>query len=176
MKTIERLAEKGPHNYKVVYPAEIGRAEWSLDHPPSAVGLKLLLLLVCALGDEVTIGMVHDVPVTLLRQVPGVSGMSKDDLFHVLLDLAPVQACLDRRDANDPKSGVLYFGSLLSGVNLRCSNDAFMSCTVRFGHVFREMVASSELFAVIDRALALSMKPRYSLLVEPKCTQRSRPG
>ena len=165
MRTIERMAENGPHNSKVIYPAEIGRAEWSLDHPPSAVGLKLLLLLVSALGDDVAVDMVHDVPVTLLRQVPGVSGMSKDDLFQVLLDLARVQACLDRRDPNDPKSGVLSFGALLSGVNLHYSNDAFMSCTVRFGHVFREMVASSELFAVIDRALALSMKSRYSLLL-----------
>lgn len=165
MKTIERMAENGPHNPKVIYPAEIGRAEWSLDHPPSAVGLKLLLLLVSALGDDVAVDMVHDVPVTLLRQVPGVSGMSKDDLFQVLVDLARVQACLDRRDPNDPKSGVLSFGALLSGVNLRYSNDAFMSCTVRFGDVFRQMVASSELFAVIDRALALSMKSRYSLLL-----------
>lgn len=165
MKTIERMAENGPHNPKVIYPAEIGRAEWSLDHPPSAVGLKLLLLLVSALGDDVAVDMAHDVPVTLLRQVPGVSGMSKDDLFQVLLDLARVQACLDRRDPNDLKSGVLSFGALLSGVNLHYSNDAFMSCTVRFGHVFRQMVASSELFAVIDRALALSMKSRYSLLL-----------
>ena len=165
MKTIERMAENGPDNPKVIYPAEIGRAEWSLDHPPSAVGLKLLLLLVSALGDDVAVDMVHDVPVTLLRQVPGVSGMSKDDLFQVLLDLARVQACLDRRDPNNPKSGVLSFGALLSGVNLRYSNDAFMSCTVRFGDVFRQMVASSELFAVIDRALALSMKSRYSLLL-----------
>lgn len=165
MKTIERMAENGPHNPKVIYPAEIGRAEWSLDHPPSAVGLKLLLLLVSALGDDVAVDMVHNVPVTLLRQVPGVSGMSKDDLFQVLLDLARVQACLDRRDPNDPKSGVLSFGALLSGVNLRYSDDAFMSCTVRFGDVFRQMVASSELFAVIDRALALSMKSRYSLLL-----------
>lgn len=165
MKTIERMAENGPHNPKVIYPAEIGRAEWSLDHPPSAVGLKLLLLLVSALGDDVAVDMVHDVPVTLLRQVPGVSGMSKDDLFQVLLDLSRVQACLDRRDPNDPKSGVLSFGALLSGVNLRYSNDAFMSCTVRFGDVFRAMVAASELFAVIDRAVALSMKSRYSLLL-----------
>lgn len=165
MKTIERMAENGPHNSRVVYPAEIGRAEWSLDHPPSAVGLKLLLLLVSALGDDVAVDMIHDVPVTLLRQVPGVSGMSKDDLFQVLLDLARVQACLDRRDPGDPKSGVLSFGALLSGVSLRYSDDAFMSCTVRFGDVFRQMVASSELFAVIDRALALSMKSRYSLLL-----------
>lgn len=165
MKTIERMAENSPYSHKVIYPAEIGRAEWSLDHPPSAVGLKLLLLLVSALGDDVAVDMVHDVPVTLLRQVPGISGMSKDDLFQVLLDLARVQACLDRRDPNNSKSGVLSFGALLSGVNLHYSDDAFMSCTVRFGHVFREMVSSSELFAVIDRALALSMKSRYSLLL-----------
>lgn len=165
MKTIERMAENGPNNRKVIYPAEIGRAEWSLDHPPSAVGLKLLLLLVSALGDDVAVDMVHDVPLTLLRQVPGVAGMSKDDLWHVLLDLARVQACLDLRDPDNPRSGTLSAGSLLSGVNLGYSNEAFTSCTVRFGHVFRQMVASSELFAVIDRTLALSMKSRYSLLL-----------
>lgn len=165
MKTLNKMAENGPHNPKVIYPAEIGRAEWSLDHPPSAVGLKLLLLLVSALGDDVAVDMVHDVPVTLLRQVPGVSGMSKDDLWQVLVDLARVQARLDLRDPHDPKSGVLSAGALLSGVNMRYSDGAFMSCTVRFGDVFRAMVAASELFAVIDRAVALSMKSRYSLLL-----------
>ena len=165
MKTLNKMAENGPHNPKVIYPAEIGRAEWSLDHPPSAVGLKLLLLLVSALGDDVAVDMVHDVPVTLLRQVPGISGMSKDDLWQVLVDLARVQARLDLRDPHDPKSGVLSAGALLSGVNMRYSDGAFMSCTVRFGDVFRAMVAASELFAVIDRAVALSMKSRYSLLL-----------
>jgi hypothetical protein len=165
MKTIERMAENGPHNPKVVYPAEIGRAEWSLDHPPSAVGLKLLLLVVSALGDAVADDVVHDLPVTLLRQVPGLAGMSRNDLEQVLFDLARVQARLDRRDPNNPKRGVVSFGALLSTVRIHYSDDAVLACHVRFGDVFRDMVAASELFAVIDRALALSMKSRYSLLL-----------
>lgn len=165
MKTIERMAENGPHNPKVIYPAEIGRAEWSLDHPPSAVGLKLLLLVVSALGDAVADDTVHELPVPLLRQVPGLAGMSRDDLEQVLLDLARVQARLDRRDPANPKRGVVSFGALLSTVRIHYSDDAVLSCQVRFGDVFRDMVAASELFAVIDRALAMSMKSRYSLLL-----------
>lgn len=165
MKTVDRMAENGPNNSKVVYPAEIGRAEWSLDHPPSAVGLKLLLLVVSALGDKVAVDMVHDLPVPLLRQVPGLAGMSKHDLEKVLLDLAGVRARLDQRDPNNPKAGVVSFGALLSTVRINYSDDAVLSCHVRFGDVFRDMVAASELFAVIDRAAALSMKSRYSLLL-----------
>lgn len=165
MKTIDRMAENGPRNSKVVYPAEIGRAEWSLDHPPSAVGLKLLLLLVSSLGDAVAADMVHEVPVGLLRQVPGLAGMSKDDLEIVLLDLARVQARLDQRDPDNPKRGSVTFGALLSTVRIHYSDDAVLACHVRFGDVFRDMVAASELFAVIDRAAALSMKSRYSLLL-----------
>lgn len=165
MRTIERMAENGPANPKVVYPAEIGRAEWSLDHPPSAVGLKLLLLVVSALGDAVADDVVHDLPVSLLRQVPGVSGMSREEVERVLLDLARVQARLDRRDPDNPKRGVVSFGSLLSTVRIHYDDNAVLSCHVRFGDVFRDMVAASELFAVIDRALALSMKSRYSLLL-----------
>lgn len=165
MKTIERMASNRSDKASVVYPAEIGRAEWSLDHPPSAVGLKLLLLVVSALGDAVADDVVHDLPVTLLRQVPGLAGMSKDDLERVLFDLARVQARLDQRDPNNPKRGVVSFGALLSTVRIHYSDDTCLACYVRFGDVFREMVKASELFAVIDRALALSMKSRYSLLL-----------
>lgn len=165
MKTIERMASNRSDKASVVYPAEIGRAEWSLDHPPSAVGLKLLLLVVSALGDAVADDVVHNLPVTLLRQVPGLAGMSKDDLERVLFDLARVQARLDQRDPNNPKRGVVSFGALLSTVRIHYSDDTCLACYVRFGDVFREMVKASELFAVIDRALALSMKSRYSLLL-----------
>jgi hypothetical protein len=165
MKTIERMASNRSDKASVVYPAEIGRAEWSLDHPPSAVGLKLLLLVVSALGDAVADDVVHDLPVTLLRQVPGLAGMSKDDLERVLFDLARVQARLDQRDPNNPKRGVVSFGALLSTVRIHYSDDTCLACHVRFGDVFREMVRASELFAVIDRALALSMRSRYSLLL-----------
>ena len=92
MKTLERMASNRADKASVVYPAEIGRAEWSLDNPPSAVGLKLLLLVVSALGDAVADDVVHDLPVTLLRQVPGLAGMGKDDLERVLFDLARVRA------------------------------------------------------------------------------------
>ena len=165
MKTIERMASNHAGKASVVYPAEIGRAEWSLDNPPSAVGLKLLLLVVSALGDAVADDVVHDLPLTLLRQVPGLSGMSKDGLENVLLDLARVHARLDQRDPDNPKRGVVSFGALLSTVRIHYSDDTFLSCHVRFGDVFRDMVKASELFAVIDRALALSMKSRYSLLL-----------
>lgn len=165
MKTIERMATNRADKASVVYPAEIGRAEWSLDNPPSAVGLKLLLLVVSALGDAVADDVVHDLPVTLLRQVPGLSGMSKDGLENVLLDLARVHARLDQRDPDNPKRGVVSFGALLSTVRIHYSDEAVLSCHVRFGDVFRDMVKASELFAVIDRALALSMKSRYSLLL-----------
>lgn len=165
MKTIERMASNRAEKASVVYPAEIGRAEWSLDNPPSAVGLKLLLLVVSALGDAVADDVVHDLPVTLLRQVPGVAGMGRADLEQVLLDLSRVHARLDRRDPDNPKRGVVSFGALLSTVRIHYSDDAVLSFHVRFGDVFRNMVAASELFAVIDRALALSMKSRYSLLL-----------
>ena len=165
MKTIERMASNRADKESVIYPAEIGRAEWSLDNPPSAVGLKLLLLVVSALGDTVADDVTHELPVPLLRQVPGLAGMSRDDLEQVLLDLARVHARLDRRDPDNPKRGVVSFGALLSTVRIHYSDEAVLSCHVRFGDVFRDMVAASELFAVIDRALALKMKSRYSLLL-----------
>lgn len=165
VKTLARMAENGADNRKVVYPSEIGRAEWSLDNPPSAVGLKLLLLVVSSLGDAVADNMVHELPVSLLRQVPGLSGMSRVDLEQVLLDLAGVRARLEVRDAKDPRRGSVTFGALLSTVRIEYSDDTVLSCYVRFGEVFRDMVAASELFAVIDRTLALSMKSRYSLLL-----------
>lgn len=165
VKTLARMAENGAGNPKVVYPCEIGRAEWSLDNPPSAAGLKLLLLAVSALGDAVADDKVHELPVSLLRQVPGLSGMSRHDLEGVLRDLSAVRARLDVRDATDPRRGSVSFGAVLNSVRIDYSDDDALSCHVRFGDVFRDMVAASELFAVIDRVLALSMKSRYSLLL-----------
>jgi hypothetical protein len=165
MKTIERMASNRPDKASVVYPAEICRAEWSLTNPPSAVGLKLLLLLVSALGDALADDRLHELPLSLLRQVPGLAGMSKVDLERVLDDLMSTRARLDARDANDPKRGTVSFGPVLWSVAINYSDDAVLACQVRFGEVFRAMVAASELFAVIDRALAFQMKSRYSLLL-----------
>lgn len=165
MKTVERMASNHADKASVIYPAEIGRAEWSLDNPPSAVGLKLLLLVVSALGNTVTNDVMHELPVSLLRQVPGLAGMSKDGLEQALGDLTRVHARLDQPDPDNPKRGVITMGALLTTARIHYSENAVLSCHVRFGDVFRDMVAASELFAVIDRALALSMKSRYSLLL-----------
>lgn len=165
MKTIERMASNRADKASVIYPAEICRAEWSLTNPPSAVGLKLLLLLVSALGDTLADNRLHELPLSLLRQVPGLAGMSKTDLERVLDDLMMARARLDARDANDPKRGTVSFGPVLSSVAINYSDDAVLACQVRFGEVFRAMVAASELFSVIDRALAFQMKSRYSLLL-----------
>lgn len=163
MKTVERMADNRATKSTVVYPAEIGRGAWSLDNPPSAVGLKLLLVAVSALGDAVADDVLHDVPVTVLRSVPAVAGMGKDDLLGVLRSLVMASASLDLRDPSG--SGSVSVGSLVSYAEIDYSGSGVLSCRLRFGDVFRKMLAASELFAVIDRALALSLRSRYSVLL-----------
>lgn len=165
MKTVERMASNHADKASVIYPAEIGRAEWSLDNPPSAVGLKLLLLAVSALGDAVADDVMHELPVSLLRQVPGVAGMSRDDLVGVLRGLTVTSATLDLPDANQPGRGCVSVGALVTYAKVEYDKSAVLACRIRFGDVFREMLVASELFAIIDRALALSMKSRYSVLL-----------
>lgn len=165
MKTVERMASNRADKASVVYPAEIGRAEWALDNPPSAVGLKLLLLAVSALGEAVADDVIHKLPMPLLRQVPGVAGMSKDDLIGVLRGLVVASATLDLPDAKRPGCGTVAIGALVSYAEIDCDEASILEVRLRFGDVFRKMLAASELFAIIDRALALSMKSRYSVLL-----------
>lgn len=165
MKTLERMTDNRADKASVVYPAEIGRGSWSLDHPPSAVGLKLLLVAVAALGDAVSDDAVHDVPVSVLRSVPGVAGMGKDDLLGVLRSLVMASASLDLRDPSRPGCGSVAVGSLVSYAEIDYSGAGVLACRLRFGDVFRKMLASSELFSVIDRALALELRSRYSVLL-----------
>lgn len=165
MKTVERMASNRADKGSVVYPAEIGRAEWALDNPPSAVGLKLLLLAVSALGEVVADDVMHKLPVPLLRQVPGVAGMSRDDLVGVLRGLVMASATLDLPDAKRPGRGTTAIGALVSYAEVDHDEGSVLEVRLRFGDVFRKMLAASELFAVIDRALALSMKSRYSVLL-----------
>lgn len=165
MKTVERMASNRADKASVIYPAEIGRAEWSLDNPPSAVGLKLLLLAVSALGEAVADDVIHELPVSLLRQVPGVAGMSRDNLVGVLRGLVVTSATLDLPDAKRPGRGRVSVGALVAYAEVDYDESAVLACRLRFGDVFRKMLVASELFAIIDRALALSMKSRYSVLL-----------
>ncbi|QXI66188.1 plasmid replication protein RepB-d (plasmid) [Paracoccus marcusii] len=165
MKTVERMASNRADKASVIYPAEIGRAEWVLDNPPSAIGLKLLLLAVSALGEAVSDDVLHKLPVPLLRQVPGVAGMSKDDLVGVLRSLVVASATLDLPDVKRPGRGTVAVGALVSYAEIDYNEASILEVRLRFGDVFRKMLAASELFAIINRALALSMKSRYSVLL-----------
>lgn len=165
MKTVERMASNRADKASLIYPAEIGRAEWALDNPPSAVGLKLLLLAVSALGEAVADDVMHKLPVPLLRQVPGVAGMSRDDLIGVLRGLVVASATLDLPDSKRPGYGTVAIGALVAYAEVDHNESSILEVRLRFGDVFRKMLAASELFAIIDRALALSMKSRYSVLL-----------
>lgn len=163
--SVERMAENSLGNNKVVCPAELGRAEWSLETPPSTVGLKVLLLLVSAVGDAAADEMIHEVPAAALRDVPGLHGMSRVELEGVLLGLIGIVARLDVRDLADPERRSVAFSPVVSYVHLDFRDDGLLGLRFRFGEVFRQIIADSELFAVLDRTLALSMKSRYALLL-----------
>lgn len=160
-RAMEAMGFNGPDKPRVAVPAEYARAEWSIERPPSAAGLKVLALIFAQAGNDLR--PVLDVPVTELRAIPAVASMSIDDLAECLRGLvdARVEGLLDHGDGRLTR----VIGSVLSLVRVRSDGAGLLSVHVRFGDAFVEMAERSDVYAMFDKAAVLAMRSRYSLLL-----------
>lgn len=153
-------------NARVNVPEDYAMAEWSIEAPPSASALKLLLLIIAASGDD--LDGEKRFPMSLLREVPGLAHKDAPFLEAELMQL--MKATVRTGAQLNHLMGNMYrtsFGVIISDAAIiRAGKDGPLEgFAVRFGETFKAMVRFGEHFAVLDSVAVMAMRSRHSVLL-----------
>jgi len=160
----DAMGKNGHGNRHVNVPDEYARAEWSVEDPPSLSGLKLLLLVIAACGDDLDDW--KEFPMSMLREVPGFAHMTLADVVRELDQLMRARVRIPfLMLGNSPHA---QFGVIVSDARLRMKEKDHpeVECfSFRFGETFKEMVRRGQLYAVLDSVAVLAMRSRHSVML-----------
>lgn len=158
----DAMSKNGRGNPHVNVPDEYAKAQWSIENPPSLAGLKLLLLIIAACGDD--LDGVKEFPASMLREVPALAHASP----------AEFKVELQRLMAGRIQTPFLMLGNRIQEMIGVIISDAVLTYgdegdlhgfAVRFGETFKEMVRLGQLYTVLDAAVVLAMRSRHSVLL-----------
>lgn len=158
----DAMSKNGRGNPHVNVPDEYAKAQWSVENPPSLAGLKLLLLIIAACGDD--LDGVKEFPASMLREVPALAHASP----------AEFKVELQRLMAGRIQTPFLMLGNRIQEMMGVIISDAVLTYgdegdlhgfAVRFGETFKEMVRLGQLYTVLDAAVVLAMRSRHSVLL-----------
>jgi len=157
----EAMARNGRGNSRVNVPREYARAEWSVENPPSLVGLKLLTLMIAACRNDFE-GF-KEFPLSLLREVPALANVSRAEFKAELKRLMAVN--ISAPDETD--QGYLYerFGVVIADARLVSKGPNIFGFGFIFGETFKAMVKTGEFYAVLDSSIILALRSRHSVLL-----------
>lgn len=162
----EAMGKNRRGNARVNVPEEYTKAEWSVEDPPSASALKLLLLVIAACGND--LDGEKQFPMSLLREVPGLAHKEapflEAELRQLMKATVRTSARLNFLMGNYERTS---FGVIVSDAALlRSGKDGPLEgFAVRFGETFKQMVLFGEHFAVLDSVAILAMRSRHSVLL-----------
>lgn len=162
----EAMSKNGRGKARVNVPEEYTKAEWSVEDPPSASALKLLLLVIAACGDD--LDGEKQFPMSVLREVPGLAHKEapflEAELRQLMKATVRTSARLNFLMGNYERTS---FGVIISDAALlRSGKDGPLEgFALRFGETFKQMVRFGEHYAVLDSAAVLAMRSRHSVLL-----------
>lgn len=162
----EAMGKNRSGNTRVNVPEEYTKAEWSVEDPPSASALKLLLLVIAACGDD--LDGEKQFPTSLLREVPGLAhkeaAFLEAELRQLMKATVRTSARLNFLMGNYERTS---FGVIVSDAALlRSGKDGPLEgFALRFGETFKQMVRYGEHYAVLDSAAILAMRSRHSVML-----------
>lgn len=165
-RVAEAMGKNRRGNARVNVPEEYTKAEWSVEDPPSASALKLLLLVIAACGDD--LDGEKQFPMSLLREVPGLAhkeaAFLEAELRQLMKATVRTSARLNFLMGNYERTS---FGVIVSDAALlRSGKDGPLEgFALRFGETFKQMVRFGEHYAVLDSAAILAMRSRHSVLL-----------
>lgn len=165
-RVAEAMGKNRRGNPRVNVPEEYAKAEWSVEDPPSASALKLLLLVIAACGDD--LDGEKQFPMSLLREVPGLAhkeaAFLEAELRQLMKATVRTSARLNFLMGNYERTS---FGVIISDAALlRSGKDGPLEgFALRFGETFKQMVLFGEHYAILDSAAVLAMRSRHSVLL-----------
>lgn len=157
-KTLQVIGDRAYDESKSYQPGELADGRFSdLTNPPSLAALKLHEVLFKAAGAAVADDRWHKITFAELRLIQGIKNYDRRGLVNLFKELRGVVMEYDTE-----KETVI--AGLLDVAKVEFENgDGPTIVRWKFGEGFREIVAKSDYWAIIDRSASLAMTSRYAL-------------
>ena len=157
-KTLQVIGDRAYDDTRSYHPGELADGRFAdLHNPPSLAALKLHEVLFKAAGAAVADDRWHQIDLATLRAVDGMKHYDRRGLVGLFKELRGVVMEYDT-DKETVIAGLLD----VAKVEFE-DGDGPTVVRWKFGEGFREIVAQSDYWAIIDRSAALSMTSRYAL-------------
>ena len=157
-KTLQVIGDRAYDDTRSYHPGELADGRFAdLTNPPSLAALKLHEVLFKAAGAAVADDRWHQIDLTTLRAIEGMRNYDRRGLVDLFKELRGVVMEYDT-DKETVIAGLLD----VAKVEFE-DGDGPTVVRWKFGEGFREIIAQSDYWAIIDRSAALSMTSRYAL-------------
>jgi len=157
-KTLEAIVDRVSDETRSYHPGELADGRFSdLTNPPSLAALKLHEILFKAAGAAVADDRWHKIDLSTIRSVEGVKHYDRRGLVALFKELRGVVMEYDT-EAETIIAGLID----IAKVEFE-DGDGPTVIRWKFGEGFREIVANSDYWALIDRSASLAMTSRYAL-------------
>ena len=157
-KTLQVIGDRAYDDTRSYHPGELADGRFAdLHNPPSLAALKLHEVLFKAAGAAVADDRWHQIDLTTLRAIEGMRNYDRRGLVDLFKELRGVVMEYDT-DKETVIAGLLD----VAKVEFE-DGDGPTVVRWKFGEGFREIIAQSDYWAIIDRSAALSMTSRYAL-------------
>jgi hypothetical protein len=157
-KTLQVISDRDYDQTRSYHPGEIADGRFAdLTNPPSLAALKLHEVLFKAAGAAVADDKWHQIDLARISATEGMRNLTRRGLINLFKELRGVVMEYDT-------AGETVVAGLLDVAKV-AFDDGSGPIVVRwkFGESFREVMAQSNYWAIIDRQTALSMTSRYAL-------------
>lgn len=157
-KTLQVIGDRAYDQTRSYHPGELADGRFAdLTNPPSLAALKLHEVLFKTAGAAVADDKWHKVDLATLRGIEGMKNYDRRGLVALFKELRGVVMEYDTNRET-------VIAGLLDVAKVEFEDgDGPTVVRWKFGEGFREIVASSDYWAIIDRSAALSMTSRYAL-------------
>lgn len=157
-KTLDVIANRASDERTLVQPGEIADARFrDLRNPPSLQALKLHAFMVKSAGGAVAEDRWHQVTLAEIREVPGLKNHDRRSLIDLVAQIRGVVIEFE----DDTFTNIV---GLLDVAKVQFEDgDGPAVMRWKFGEGFRELVALSDYYAIIDRQTMFAMTSRYSM-------------
>lgn len=157
-KTLQVIKDRTYDGTRSYHPGELADGRFAdLTNPPSLAALKLHEVLFKAAGAAVADDRWHKIDLTSIRAIEGMKNYDRRGLVTLFKELRGVVMEYDT-DKETVIAGLLDVAKIEFE-----DGDGPTVVRWKFGEGFREIVAQSDYWAIIDRSAALSMTSRYAL-------------
>lgn len=157
-KTLDAIRDREYDQSRSYHPGELADGRFAdLTNPPTLAALKLHEVLFKAAGAAVADDRWHQIDLAKLRAIPGIKNYDRKGLVKLFRELRGVVMEYET-DRETVIAGLLD----IAKVEFE-DGDGPTVVRWKFGEGFREVVANSDYWALLDRGAALAMTTRYGL-------------